>query len=62
LRAKRGAPEPISPLSTAMLKTAWCLMPVRELSQGRRLLSLSPNTQRSFLNLLNAPYRGKSIV
>ena len=29
---------------------------------GRRLLSLSPNTQRSFLNLLNAPYRGKSIV
>jgi hypothetical protein len=45
-----------------MLKTAWCLMPVRELSQGRRLLSLSPNTQRSFLNLLNAPYRGKSIV
>jgi hypothetical protein len=45
-----------------MLKTAWCLMPVRELSQGRRLLSLSPNTQRLFLNLLNAPYRGKSIV
>lgn len=29
---------------------------------GRRLLSLSPNTQRLFLNLLNAPYRGKSIV
>jgi hypothetical protein len=26
------------------------------------LLSLSPNTQRLFLNLLNAPYRGKSIV